>query len=594
MNNNINLHTKKQTIFNLDSNLKMLADELKQTAQNSEEEFMFIGSRLQDFFTMTERIVKMSSNITHFLSGTNMTETIVRLRELINQMNEYIQYSEIETSQRVKELTHLLGTIKSLYAPIEEIKRNIKRLNTLGFATRIHSGISDGTSILAEDIEKLSSEIVMKKTHVLESLQSLAATIEETLALISSTSESQLHKAWVIVDNTMTSLTTLTDKRTQSTIIAKSISVFSERAFRSVEEIVKYLQFHDITYQKMVHMKDVLYDLATKMEQVKQEKNFHGEDTIQHISELEFMCMDRAKHISTFRDTLTSAVTHIVENLSIVNSNICNVSDDVIELVGRDKSGDQHFLSDMDHSITSTNAAVSALSDNADHSLGLSKTIRSFSETLEEISAFLENIGRIEDDIELIALNASVKAANRGKGGEALGVIAESIRILLTDIRRETAGLSNTLRSIISIIENLSARVTKESKRDTEVYSRTDVLKTMVDNLYRMNKEFSFSLSGIDTDSKALSEAIEKTIQDIHTHVIVAEVCNKIIIELENMGSYAHALITATGSPGTDIPLKHKPSKEEAPGQGQVRNDGAYTRKEKGEKDEFGENVELF
>jgi methyl-accepting chemotaxis protein len=594
MNNVIDLYTKNQIISRLNSDLKMFGDELKQTAQDSEKEFMFIGSRLQEFFTMTERIAMMSSNITHFLSGLNITETIVRLRELITQMNEYIQDSEIETSKRVEELTHLLSTITSLYTPIEEIKRNIKRLNTLGFATRIHSGTSDGSSILAEDIEKLSSEIVLKKTLILESLQSLAATIEKTLANVSSINENQLQKAWVIVDNTMSSLTSLTEKRAKSTNTAKSISIFSERAFKSVEEIVKFIQFHDITYQEMSHMRDMLYDLDAKVAQVKSGGAAWGEDTIQHISEMEYLCSDRAKQISNLRDTMTSAVNRIIENLSIVNSNIRNVSDDVFELVGKGKSGEQSFLSDMNHSLNSINAAVSDLSENAEQSLGLSKTISSFSETLKEIAAFLENIGRIEDDIELIALNASVRAANRGKGAEALGVIAESIRALLTDIRAETADISNSLRSIISKIENLSALVTKESERDSEIYRRTEVLKTMVDKLYHMNKNFASSLVGIDTDSKKLSESIEKTIQGIHTHVIVSEVCNKIIIELENMGSHAHVLRSATGSPGTDMSLKQKPSKKEVLAPEQARSDGVDTGKIKWKKDEFGDNVELF
>lgn len=594
MNNAIDLHTKNRIFSNLDFDLKIFGDELKQTAQDSEEEFMFIGSRLQEFFTITERIATMSSNITHFLSGSNITETIDRLRELITQMNEYIRDSEIETSQRVEELTHLLSTITSLYTPIEEIKSNIKRLNTLGFATRIHSGTSDGTSLLAEDIEKLSSEIVLKKTLILESLQSLATTIEETLANVSSMNENHLQNAWVIVDNTMSSLISLTEKRKKSTTIAKSISIFSGRAFKNVEEIVKFLQFHDITYQEMAHMKDMLYDLDAKVAQVKSGGAARREDTIQHISELKDICGDRAKQISKLRDTLTSAVNRIIENLSIVNSNIRNVSDDVFELAGTGKSGDQSFLSDMNHSLTSINAAVSDLSENAENSLGLSKTISSFSETLKEISAFLENIVRIEDDIELIALNASVRAINRGKGGEALGVIAEAIRTLLTDIRRETAGISNSLRSIIVTIENLSALVTKESERDTEVYSRTEVLKTMVDNLYHMNKNFATSLSGIDTDSKTLSQAIEETIQGIHTHVIVSKVCNKIIIALETMGSHSHVMRSATGSSGTDMSLKHKPSEEEALGSEQVPSDGVHTGKVKGKKDEFGDNVELF
>jgi len=562
MNKTYNAHRLHQRLNEWKVDLKRLSDDLKQKAHDSEEEFMFIGARLHEFFTITERIAKISSNITNFLSGSEITETITRLRELLIQMNEYIKNSEIKTSQTVEELTHLLGTVTFLYAPIEEIERNIKWLNTLGFATRIHSGSSDGTNILAEDIERLSSDIVSKKTLILESLRSLAHTIEETLANVSSINESQLQNAWVIVDNTMSSLATLTEKRNQSSNTAKSISIFSKRAFRSVEEIVKFLQYHDITYQEMAQMKDMLCDLDANILQLKSGVTAQGKDTIQHISELVYECKDEAKQIAKLRDTLITAVNHITENLSIVNSNICNVSDDVFELVGKRIFGDKSFLSDMENGLNSINASVSSLSENAEHSIGLSKTIRSFSATLKEISAFIENIERIEDDIELIALNASMKAANRGKGGEALGVIAESIRKLLSDMRGETASISDSLRSIITTIENLSVRVTKESERDTDIYSRIEVLRTMLDNLFNMNKDFTSSLSRIDTESKTLSEEIEKTIQGINTHVIVAEVCNKIIIELEDIELYAHSLITEIGSPETDTPLSLKIIKE--------------------------------
>ena len=147
-----NMNKSNQVTSQLNFDLKRLGDELKETIHGSEKEFMFIGSRLQEFFTMTDSIAKKSSNITHFLSGSEISDTIDRLHQLMNQMNEYIKNSEIETSQRVEELTRLLSTITSLYTPIEEIRRNIKRLNTLGFATRIHSGTSNGSSILAEDI----------------------------------------------------------------------------------------------------------------------------------------------------------------------------------------------------------------------------------------------------------------------------------------------------------------------------------------------------------------------------------------------------------------------------------------------------------
>ena len=302
----------------------------------------------------------------------------------------------------------------------------------------------------------------------------MAQLIEETLAHVSSINERQLQAVWAVVDNTMSSLTSLSEKRIRSTNSAKSISIYSERAYRSVEEIVKFLQFHDITYQETAYIKDMLYDLDGMVRRVKNEENTRGINLIKHISELGYTCEERAKQISAVRDKFIKAITHIIENLDIVNNNILNVSNDVCELVDKGNSGDQTFIIEIERGLTSITSAVSALSENATRSMGLSKTIRSFSGTLREISAFLENIERIEDDIELIALNASVKAANRGKGGEALGVIAESIQALLADIRTQTVGISKTLRSIINSIEHLSARVMKENEKDSEIYKKTE------------------------------------------------------------------------------------------------------------------------
>jgi methyl-accepting chemotaxis protein len=509
-------------------------------------------------------------------------------------MNEYIQHLELTSSQRIEDMTHLNSTIKLLYEPIEEIKRNIKRLNMLGFTTRIHSGVNDGSSLLADDIEKLSSEILVKKTYILENLQSLSTKVEETLENVYSINENHLKNSWIIVNNTMSSLTNLKEKRSQSNNIAKSISIFSEKAFRSVEEIVKFLQFHDITYQKISHMKDLLYDLDAKVSQVKNWEIIEGKDSIQHILELEHMCMDRAKQISQLRDTLTSAVTRILENLDIVRSNIHAVSDNVGEIISKKISQDQTLYSDMDHSLSSIKDAVAYLHENADHSQKLSKTIISFSETLREINAFLENIERIEDDIKLISFNALIKAAKRGKGGKPLGVIAESIGALLTDIHGETTDISRSLRSIISTIENLSARVTKDSESDTEVARKNKVLKAMVDDLYQMNQDLSSALSCIDSDSRTLSEAIEKTIRGISTHVNFSDICNRIIIELQNMGSHARVLITEKDTLETDMFLKRKPSREDALGTELGKSEEIQTDKSNGKKDEFEDNVEIF
>ena len=79
----------------------------------------------------------------------------------------------------------------------------------------------------------------------------------------------------------------------------------------------------------------------------------------------------------------------------------------------------------------------------------------SVAETIAGMSESIEAIEEVGAEIELIALNASIKAAHTGEAGAALGVLATAIQHLSADARRQTDAVSRILGDIAKASEVL-------------------------------------------------------------------------------------------------------------------------------------------
>jgi len=73
---------------------------------------------------------------------------------------------------------------------------------------------------------------------------------------------------------------------------------------------------------------------------------------------------------------------------------------------------------------------------------------------------FVSSIEEVGSEIELIAINASIKAAHTGDEGKALGVLAQAIQRLSVEARERTRGVADVLRSVAEVSRDLEGRAT--------------------------------------------------------------------------------------------------------------------------------------
>jgi methyl-accepting chemotaxis protein len=144
----------------------------------------------------------------------------------------------------------------------------------------------------------------------------------------------------------------------------------------------------------------------------------------------------------------------------------------------------------------------------------------SVANTITEITSFLGDIEEVGSEIELIALNASIKAAHTGDKGAALGVLASSIQRLSQDARGLTESTADVLRTIYSSAETLKQNA--ESYMDTsQVESMVMRLAELVENLRRVNDEMVGAFAGTSSRAEELGRDIQKQTQSITFHAAV-------------------------------------------------------------------------
>jgi len=165
---------------------------------------------------------------------------------------------------------------------------------------------------------------------------------------------------------------------------------------------------------------------------------------------------------------------------------------------------------------------------------------------LDEIEAFLKDIGPIQDEIEIIALNAVVTASNMEKGGEVLNVIAESVQKLALEVRHQTGSVMHIFKSMTSVTGELSAEIDSANKKDAEIYDMAAEVELLIGSFSRINGQIASLLAAISRDGKKLSDDIEMTVKGICINEMITKACNKTIAEIGHVASLSSSMLPDT------------------------------------------------
>jgi methyl-accepting chemotaxis protein len=364
------------------------------------------------------------------------------------------------------------------------------------------------------------------------------------------------------------------------------------------------MQFHDITRQQIEHAGEALADISCRLEMGGESGEGAGApdcitgDVIA-VSELQ------AAQLAHAASELSGAVENILGNLRGIAGMEEAISIEIKEMAGTADKAGSSFFKEMEDNLTSV---ADELQRSAEENRRLVVALKGVDGSIEEISLFVKSIETIGEEIELIAINAQIKAARTGKDGAALGVLAEAIQRLSLDARSQTGAITGMLKSITGASGDLCRDVDDEtSSLEAEVREITAGLGELLGMLRKVNGLFISLLESIDRSVESLNSDIGSATAGITVHQRTETVLAKVIGELAGFVSMLRPMVHSSPDSGPPASLADLSGRYTMHSERKIHEKVAEAKKGRDcglvtalppppveAAGEFGENVELF
>lgn len=466
---------------------------------STEREFLNLGRGLQDFWQRSGQISRTAAECAEVTSGVEMDQAIAAMNNELGQLAGMCRPDLARDS--ISHLENITGIVGSLQSVLAEFKRVVRKLQMLGISTRIESSrlgaTGRGFTTLADDVEKLGLTIV----------EHSAKTAAKSAVLVTHLSSAREHTGVMLDRQTrcasevfsrmqgdMNSLVQLAERSREAGAGLPGRAAAIEQG---VQEVVQSLQFHDIVRQQIEHVDQAMGNATQELDQC---DAVNEEERVRLVS----FCSDiTALQLSQVRN----ARERFAGAMSTIRANLCGIADGVEGMVAdlsgvAGEAGGERLLQRVTESI---GEVMSGIRSFAEQGQGMAVTMREVAGTVDDMAHFVGDIEEVGAEIELIALNASIKAAHTGSEGAALGVLAMAIQGLSVEAREITGRISGILTAISDVSERLQSNAASYLQTG-EVDGVLARFSELIALLAQTNSQVSGRLSALSAQGGALAQ----------------------------------------------------------------------------------------
>lgn len=511
-----------------------------------ERDFLSLGERLHHLQARAEELATRSAELAAMTSGESMNELLGRLSGEFEQLTQACELGNSRDSLEE------LGAVRSIVADLEKISsefgRIVKRLSMLGISTRIESARLGskglGFSTLSDDVEKLAITIVGYSTQISERNRALSGFVDEAEAKTRTVVANQENCSNTIFAGLRENIEALSRLADSSAALSDTISGRTKTISANVSSAVLSMQFHDIVRQQVEHVEQATDDVTqvvANREASEPDAASPGPDGFTE-GEREITAWVRdvinlqCSQLTNARERFVSAVETLVENLRDIASSVMGIGGEILEASQESRSG-----ADLHRVAEDVGRVKEALRGFAAKGEELAGIMTAVADTISEMTGYVGKIEDVGSEIELIAINASIKAAHTGEEGAALGVLASAIQGLSVEARKQTDEVSRILREVAK-----SSNILQDNASISYDLSQVDAVAANLDGLLEriadMDRRRTAMFAEIADKSSELGEAVQGLASGVHFHEEVGERLETARKSLESFGGVAQAI----------------------------------------------------
>lgn len=580
-------------------------DILRRMAGTTENEFLQIGSEVQGFYQRSSVITSTSNELVEVVSGEAGQTLTLRMQQMMSDMKAYLDEARVRSNCSCSTLEQVQALLEKLTEPLEGFQKMNKALRMLSISTKIESArlgeLGSGFVNLAMDVEKLSHQVNDKSAAILGHRQLLATLINSNLSTVRLSEAAQDAKVSSSLDRTVASLQELVSVNERCTLFGGKVATISAEVTDNISEVVSSMQMHDMTRQQVEHIVEALERLLCDLPV--SDAGADGERITALVVETGDVCELQEAQLRFASAELYTAVCTIVDNLRDVASKQLLMAEETGNVAGVTGSSGVSFVDVISRGMTDI---TSALNSCASADRDMSDIMKKVASTIGEIATFVTDIEAIGSEIDLIALNAQIKAAHTGPEGAALGVLAEAIKRLSDEAVRQTDAVAATLTNINNTTEHL----TRDSESEADnLGSRVMFMQEEVNEILRslsmMNANLFAILSGLSSQVATLTDDVEKATAGIDVHERIKVMSDGVLGDLERIVAKAREIVPASSEFKQNLRYMeerytmeserhiHEALARKRSGQGAVTVQSTVKAAVQDDS-EFGDNVDLF
>ncbi len=500
--------------------LKQIHGDLGGVSSSTEGVFLLVGERLMELQLRTREIAGQTSAIAELLL--HETDSLGVLDEVLaaacaNQQGDV-------TSNAIRDIQ---GNATSLFSAVQGIGPVVKTFDVLGVMTRIESARVEGEGAsfvgLANAVAALSQEIRVQIGTTADSATLLLRTTSKAAGQMREVEQNQRNNLGPLVSQTSAELQKMKEHRSQVSEAIKRLAARFDGISRSIGVVVTALQAHDIVRQQVDHVLEAL------------PRPDSPDINLSELARLQVAQLDHS------RTTFEASVSQIRESLAQIEHNIEEVAEEAARLLGLSGTAGAAFFS----SVQAELAGIFAILDSNVAGDGrLTEAAVSVHQRVGEISQTISGVLVIGLQMQRIALNATIQAAQLGPDGAALEIIADAIRALA----RQTEAAAGTLESGLTSLKNgaLALGASTVARAGSEV--QIAHLRQSIDALSSIQDQARDDCSGTLEAAAGMKRQIHETIDAFGTQ----ESCLQVMASATEMIRQLASHTRSTESTGVD------------------------------------------
>lgn len=512
--------------------LNGLETPLSRLAGDTENEFLALGQRLQDFARRAQQMTEQASRIAALIGDGQGDGTVEHAQQVIESTLSDLDASNLKIKKGLALLSEVSDKLNGLAGVHNGLKNIAKRIRVLGINIKIESArVGDegkGFLSLAHEVTGLSS-IVQENSWSFESSSRAAhELILSCSAEMSRRARDYDEQITRVRDRIHALLESLRGVMQDSALVSKTVSGRSVGISRRVSEVVVAMQFHDITRQQLEHVTAALGDIRKELVN----KTTAPDSSINSIAGWLYKALSiQSGQLNEIRRHIENAGSDIVNGLKEVARLTVEQADDVIRLAsaGNSCTGGS-IVSQIE---TEINGIVSAFSEGIHVSTKMIDVLEFVSDSVDKMEAFVAGIEEIGSKVKLLALNALAEATRTGDNGRALRILAQELHHLSMD-SEETTGSAITVLKAISD----TARLHREfsailEKQQGEIESIAQNALELAEAIGAVSDEIKQLARELDEQGKVLTSEISALIPAIRFPSVMTQGISRGVDKLE-------------------------------------------------------------